>query len=66
MSYDELDVADGMAASHLLESVLCHPDELSAEQCENLRTQLCKYCEHDTAVMVELLRFLQALAPRAG
>ncbi len=66
MSYDELDVADGMAASNLLESVLCHPDELSDDQCEDLRTQLRTYCEHDTAVMVELLRFLQTLASRAG
>jgi len=62
MAYDGLDVADGMAASNLLESVLCRPDELTAEQCEGLRTQLRAYCEHDTAVMIALFRHLRELA----
>lgn len=62
MSYDDLDVADGMAASHLLESVLCRPDELTDAQCEHLRTQLRTYCKHDTAVMVSLFAVLQQLA----
>jgi hypothetical protein len=59
LAYDELEVADGMAASNLLEGVLCRPDELGAEQCDALRTQLSAYCEHDTAVMVELFRHLR-------
>jgi hypothetical protein len=62
MAYDDLDVADGMAASNLLKSVLCRPDELTADQREDLRTQLSAYCEHDTAVMVGLFRHLQELA----
>ena len=66
MAYDDLDVADGMAASNLLESVLCRPEELSADQREALRTQLRAYCEHDTAVMVELFGVLQELAVTQG
>lgn len=62
MAYDELEVADGLAASYLLESVLCRPDELGTEQCEDLRTKLRAYCEHDTAVMVALFGILQELA----
>jgi len=66
LAYDELDVADGMAASNLLESVLCRPDELGANQCESLKAQLRAYCEHDTAVLVALFRLLQELATRQG
>ena len=66
MAYDDLDVADGMAASNLLESVLCRPEELSAEQREALRTQLRAYCEHDTAVMVALFGVLRELAVTQG
>ena len=62
LAYDELEVADGMAASNLLERILCRPDELGAEQCETLRTELSAYCEHDTAVMVALFRHLRELA----
>jgi hypothetical protein len=51
-----------MAASNLLERVLCRPDELSEKQCADLQAQLRVYCEHDTAVMVSLFRFLQDLA----
>ena len=64
MAYDDLDVADGMAASHLLESVLCRTDELAVQQCEDLRAQLRAYCKHDTAVMVSLFRFLREVADR--
>ena len=62
LAYDDLDVADGMAASNLLERVLCRPDELSEKHCADLQAQLRAYCEHDTAVMVSLFRFLQDLA----
>jgi hypothetical protein len=58
MAYDSLEVADGQAASHLLERMLCRPEELTEHECAELRTQLCAYCDHDTAVMVELFRFL--------
>ena len=66
MAYDDLDVADGMAASHLLESVLCRPGELNTAQRETLRTQLRAYCEHDTSVMVGLFGVLQELGGKQG
>ena len=66
MAYDELDVADGMAATNLLERILCRPDELSATQCADLQTQLRAYCEHDTAVMVSLFAALQERAASPG
>jgi hypothetical protein len=66
MAYDELDVADGMAATNLLERILCRPDELSATQCTDLQTQLRAYCEHDTAVMVSLFAALQERAASPG
>ncbi len=62
MAYDRLEVADGQAASHLLERMLCRPEELTEHECAELRTQLCAYCDHDTAVMVELFRFLTDVA----
>ncbi len=58
MAYDNLEVADGQSASHLLERMLCRPEDLTEHACAELRTQLCAYCDHDTAVMVELFRFL--------
>ena len=65
MSYDELEVADGETASAALEQVLCRPEELSAQECATLRRQLRAYCDHDTAVMVELFRFLGEASERA-
>jgi hypothetical protein len=59
MAYDDLEVADGQAASNQLERLLCRPDEMTQSECTELRTQLCAYCNHDTAVMVELFRFLR-------
>lgn len=58
MGYDDLDVSDGRLASSLLEGLLCRPEESSGGEGETLRTQLGAYCEHDTAVMVELWNVL--------
>jgi hypothetical protein len=58
MAYDDLEVSDGQVASFLLERLLCRPGELSAEERKGLTKQLEAYCTHDTAVMVDLLRFL--------
>jgi hypothetical protein len=66
MAYDDLEVSDGQAASFLLERVLCRPQELSAEERAALRGELVAYCQHDTAVMVELFRFLQEAATGRG
>ena len=62
MAYDELEVSDGQVASSLLEKALCRPEELPAERRAGLRGQLAAYCQHDTAVMVELYRFLREVA----
>ncbi len=64
MSYEELEVADGETASAGLEQLLCRPEELTDEQSAVLRTQLCAYCNHDTAVMVELFGFLNQSSER--
>ncbi len=66
MSYDQLEVADGQAASSLLEAVLCRPEELGPSKCNTLRTQLEAYCEHDTAVMVRLFEIPGRLRSRAA
>ena len=66
MSYDALEVSDGQAASFLLESLLCRPEEFSAEEQERLRQPLVAYCEHDTAVMVDLFRFLSKAGERTA
>jgi hypothetical protein len=59
MAYDKLEVADGQAASSLLETLLCRRADLSTAQCDALRNKLEAYCEHDTAVMVRLFECLQ-------
>lgn len=59
LAYDGLDIADGRAASDQLETLLCRPEDLSKGQGPVLREQLRAYCTHDTAVMVELFRYLQ-------
>ena len=63
MTYDQLEVADGQAASSLLETLLCRPEDLSTAQCDALRNKLEAYCEHDTAVMVGLFEALVAARP---
>jgi len=65
MAYDDLEVTDGQVASFLLERLLCRPGELSAEARQALREQLVAYCQHDTAVMVDLFRFLNRVAADA-
>lgn len=62
MAYDHLDVTDGEVAAFHLEALLCRPETLTVEQTRSLRAQLLAYCNHDTAVMVALLRFLQQAA----
>ena len=62
MAYDALEVSDGQIASSLLERLLCRPGDSSADARKALRGQLEAYCAHDTAVMVELLQFLNEAA----
>jgi hypothetical protein len=64
MAYDDLEVSDGQTASFQLETLLCRPDKLSPPECAALRKQLEAYCTHDTAVMLELFRFLQEAPSR--
>jgi hypothetical protein len=65
MSYDDFEVTDGQVASFLLERLLSRPGGLSAEARQVLREQLIAYCRHDTAVMVDLFRFLNRVAADA-
>jgi hypothetical protein len=62
MTYDGLDFADGETAASYLETLLCRPDELAEGASHALRAQLSAYCEHDTAVMVELFGYLRTLS----
>ena len=62
IAYDDLEVADGQTAASYLETLLCRPEELSVKDAEVIREHLLAYCERDTAVMVELLRFLREVA----
>ena len=66
MAYDKLEIADGQAASARLEELLCRSEALSTSDGNALRAQLCAYCEHDTAVMVELFRYLGTRSPLAS
>jgi len=59
MSYDGLAVSDGHVASSQLERLLCRPEEIPAPDRALLCEELVAYCKHDTAVMLELFRFLQ-------
>jgi predicted RecB family nuclease len=63
--YDDLDVADGDAASRLLEGLLLAPDALSAVERARIRRQLLAYCERDTEVLVKVHERLRAIAGRA-
>ena len=54
MSYESLSVSDGETASSMLEMLLTRPQEIHPSEHDAVRDQLLAYCNHDTAVMVEL------------
>jgi hypothetical protein len=62
LSYDDLAIAEGAAASMLLESLLLGEVAHSGEERRALRRNLLAYCERDTLGMVRLVERLRALA----
>ena len=59
LAYDALEVSDGITASGLIEDLLLREDSRAPDRQESLRQDLLRYCERDTWVMVELLRWLR-------
>jgi hypothetical protein len=62
LSYTELEVSSGEAASRLLAQLMFEPEAFAANERAELRAHLLRYCEQDTWVMVRLLDYLRALA----
>jgi len=62
LSYEGMEVADGMAASARLATLIIEGDSLSPETREAERHALLEYCELDTLAMVRLLGRLEELA----
>jgi hypothetical protein len=59
--YDDLEIAEGTAASVELERLLFDPS-MGADQRRHLREALLRYCAQDTLGLVGLLRRLRELA----
>jgi len=59
-SYDDLAIANGGAASQVLEAFLLHGDTCGRDV-EEIRTDLLRYCEKDTQALVLLFRELVRL-----
>jgi predicted RecB family nuclease len=57
MTYEGMDVADGIAAGITFERMI--KGESSESELESLRNALLEYCGQDTLAMVELIRTLQ-------
>ena len=62
MSYDDLEIQDGVAASTALESLLLRGETLRPAEKQALRRELLRYCERDTLAMVRLHERLRELA----
>ncbi len=62
LSYDDLAVNDGNVASAEIARLLLEEDTIPADEREQLRQDLRKYCEQDTLAMVKLARRLRELA----
>jgi Domain of unknown function(DUF2779) len=62
LSYDELAIQDGAAASIELERLLFRGGEIAASERAKLRAALLAYCRLDTLAMVEIVRRLRAMA----
>ena len=58
MSYDEMDIADGRAASHALEDLLLRSEATEPAQAVETRQALLEYCKLDTQAMVALWQSL--------
>jgi hypothetical protein len=64
LSYEGLAISDGSAARQELERLLFQEAELTPEAQAQLRSDLLRYCHHDTWGLVRLLRRLRDLAAR--
>jgi predicted RecB family nuclease len=64
LSYDDLAINEGSAASQELERLLFEEAELTPETKAQLRSDLLRYCHQDTWGLVRLLRRFRELAPR--
>jgi uncharacterized protein DUF2779 len=64
LSYDDLAISEGSAASQELERLLFQEAELTPEAKAQLRSDLLRYCHQDTWGLVRLLRRLRELAAR--
>jgi len=61
LTYEGMDVADGMTASVRLARLILEPDTFSEEAREAERRALLEYCKLDTLAMVRLLERLEGL-----
>jgi hypothetical protein len=61
-TYGQLPVADGTAASWLLQRLLFEPDRFSPETRFRLREDLLDYCRTDTIGLFKLLKRLEGMA----
>lgn len=62
LRYDNLEVADGDAASAVLETLLLLPETLTEAERRHARKQLVEYCGQDTFALVRVHHRLVALA----
>jgi predicted RecB family nuclease len=63
LSYDDLDVAEGLTASALLARMMFEPESFQDTERAKLRKDLLAYCKRDTEVMVGLLGRLRGMGP---
>ena len=66
LTYEGMEVADGMTASVRLITMMLEGDSWSAEKLEAERQALLEYCKLDTWAMVKLLEKLESLASDGG
>lgn len=66
LTYQGMEVADGMTASVRLARLILEPDTFSDEDREAERRALLQYCKLDTLAMVRLLARLEGLAGLPG
>ena len=62
LGYDDLEIAEGEAASRELMQIVTGPPALPPAECARRREALLRYCERDTLAMVRVLSRLRELA----
>jgi hypothetical protein len=61
LSYNDLEVAEGQAASSELAKLMFGGDDMSSEERERVRRNLLEYCKMDTWALVKMLKRLVVL-----